>query len=197
MIRLSYIFFALTILLFGCADGHDKSVSKSALADSIQPTEDPANKFPDECIFDTSAYKFTTDALLKYSPKMKYRWDTATKSVNVRLDNGDSLTLHIGGCDHFGFQASLLTSTLFSDTVELFNKTKWLAKTFFYNGFEEKIPDLISKGHIKLYDVDHDEDSKTYTFENPDTTVTNLILDGFIFKKRGSKTLIDVGAYIN
>lgn len=160
-------------------------------------TEDFSQSTDDECVFDTSTYKFTTQALKKYKSNIKYTWDDKEKEAKTVLQNGDTLTLHIGGCDHFSYSATLITSISFDDTKALTEKSKWLAKTFFDGGFDSKYDSCISKGHFKLTDSYDTKNLKAYEIIDPDTTITNMIYEGFQFWKLDNKTKIVISGYIN
>lgn len=69
------------------------------------------------------------EALEKYRKDIKFSWSGKEKEAMTIFENGDTLLLHIGGCDHFISSATLLSSISFDDTKTLKEKSKWLAKT--------------------------------------------------------------------
>jgi hypothetical protein len=150
-----------------------------------------------DCVFDTSTYKFTTEALKKYRDNIKFAWDSKDKSATTILDNGDTLNLSIGGCNHFGYSATLYCSINFDNTKELIKKAHWLAKTFFDNGFESKYDECIKKGQ---YEPSYNYDTiniKSFDIIDRDTSVTNMIYEGFTFFRAGDRTKIVISGYIN
>lgn len=188
---------ALLAQLFACTNKQAAVDSPAnAIDTSTKKTDLIKVETDDGCVFDTSVYKFTSEAILKYNPKLKYLWHKASQSASVLLDNGDSLQLHIGGCNHFEYQATLLTNINFSNKSQLFDKTAWLAKTFFSHGFEAKVPELITNRQISILDVEKSEKKQSYSFNDADMTVTNLILDNFSFEQRGRKTVIEILVYM-
>ena len=148
-----------------------------------------------DCIFDTSSYKFTTEALLKFDKALKYKWDNEIKQAKAVLSNGDTLCLSIGGCDHFGYTASLVTKTPFNSTDSLLNKTRWLAKTFFDDGFDS-YDQLIARNKFNK-----SEDStplySRYDVILSDSIPENHIFEGFSFEKQENNTIIEISGYIN
>lgn len=168
----------------------NQSMNDSTLAkDTIDTLDDS------DCIFDTSSYKFTTTALLKFDKTIQYKWDKEAKQAKAILNNGDTLYLSIGGCDHFGYAATLITKTPFNVTDSLLNKTRWLAKTFFNNGFES-YDELIAYNKYSKSE-DSTPEYSSYDVTLSDSVAENCIFEGFSFEKRGNNTIIAISGYIN
>jgi hypothetical protein len=149
-----------------------------------------------DCVFDTSTYKFTSETLFRFNRKIRFSWDKNNQQAIVQFPTGDSLLLHIGGCNHFGYSAEYRTNAAaFSDTNYLITKTKWLAKNFLGNGFDTNYLRLISN---KQYVLEKDEmDWKTYSVEVDSLIQENEIYTGFGFRQVGKRTHISISGYIN
>jgi hypothetical protein len=199
MIKQRLVILLLTYLIYSCSNSESQSKRTTLSVDSSLniKTEDLSQTIDQGCVFDTSIYKFTTQALKKYKSNLKYTWDDTEKEAKTVLENGDTLTLHIGGCDHFSYSATLITSISFDDTKALTEKSKWLAKTFFDNGFDSKYDTCISQGHFKQIESYDKEELRAYKIIDTDTTITNMIYEGFQFWKLENRTKIVISAYLN
>ncbi len=193
------LFTAFTGILQSCFIEPKNATGDIATQDSIQVESiaEPVQSMEEiECVFDTSTYQFTTQALRKHNPTQRFNWNKVRQEATVPFENGDTLILHIGGCNHFSYLAFYRTdSTKFDQEGYLFEKTKWLAETYFDNGFDEKYAHFITNKQYQL------EDSKPgvrlYSITDPDTTVTNRVYEGFYFKKTGERTEIRIYGYLN
>ncbi|MDF3078150.1 MAG: hypothetical protein K0S09_2039 [Sphingobacteriaceae bacterium] len=193
------IVFLLTAVIISCSNSSQKSNSKSLKIDSLKKVEmkgftEPENS---DCVFDTSTYKFTTQALRKYKADIKFSWDDIEKEAKAVLENGDTLSLHIGGCDHFSYSATLVTDIPFTETAALTEKSRWLAKTFFGNGFDSKYDSCISKGLFKEVEIAEEQNIKAYQIIDRDSAMTNMVYEGFQFLQVKDKTKIVIGGYLN
>lgn len=166
--------------------------------DTIKDTEDDAISTDEEtdCVFDTSTYKFTTEAIKKYDPYVKIHWDNDKKETMTIL-NGDTLWLRIGGCYHFGYSARLSTRISFDDTLALINKAHWLAKNFFDGGFDTKYDRCISQGLFKSTETYDPAIMKAYELTDGDTAITNMIFEGFSFERHQHCTLVAISGYVD
>jgi hypothetical protein len=193
------VLFTILTLFLGCTRS-PRSIDQTKSPDSIKTSQLEELKSlqeADDCVFDTSAFKFTSEALRKYDKNISFYWDEQEANAHVKLNDNDSLILHIGGCTHFSYQATFITdSSTFQDTEYLLRKTRWLAETFFSNGFDAKYVYCIEK---KLYKEDkHSTESiKLYTIVDPDTTITDHVYEGWTFKKENGKTRISLLGYQN
>lgn len=183
---------AICLLIFACrpSDKSSQSMNNPLLANDTMDISDDI-----DCIFDTSSYKFTTEALLKFDKSLPYKWDNDLKQAKAVLRNGDTLYLSIGGCDHFGYTAILITKMPFNETDSLLDKTRWLARSFFENGFES-YDQLIGDGKFNK----SEESTSLYSIYDviqPDSIAENCVFDGFSFEKQKNNTKIEIGAYIN
>jgi hypothetical protein len=189
----------LVILTFSC-DSKDKSDTTNVnedfvLTDTIQSEKSELSN-DSECVFDTSTFKFTTEAIKKFDSTIKYEWNDKDKEATVPFENGDTLFLHIGGCVHFNYFAIYkMDSSKFNDDEYMFNKTIWLAKNFFSNGFDEGYSKFITNKQFELFGTNNQ--CKTFMI-NPDSTIQeNEIYDGFSFCKRGNRSVITLLGYVN
>jgi hypothetical protein len=151
----------------------------------------------DGCVFDTSTYKFTTEKLKKYKPNISYHWDQWQAEARTVLDDGDTLWLHIGGCDHFSYTAVLGTSLTITDSAALMEKTRWLARTFLENDFDTKYDKWIAQGQFERDGNSVYGERLFYNTVDPDTAVTDHVYEGFSFTRRGARTRIEITGYIN
>ncbi|WP_207432582.1 hypothetical protein [Sabulibacter ruber] len=150
-----------------------------------------------DCVFDTSTYKFTTEALRKYDKNIPFFWDKQTAVAQVKLNSTDSLLLHIGGCNHFTFTATYITdSAKFTNTDFLVKKAKWLAKSFFSQGFDIKYVYSIDNKLYKLEEPSR-KDFKWYTIIDTDTSITDHTYHGWTVEKVGAKTRLEISGYVN
>ncbi len=192
------LFFALVILSFSGCMNHSKSEKQGTTIDSVT-TAKPAKVavVSDGCVFDTASYKFTTDALLKYRDDIKYTWNSKKGEAMTVLENGDTLLLQIGGCNHFSYSATLLSSIAFEDTKSLTDKSKWLAKTFFSAGFDKNYDALITEGKYEINEHYYPKSVKAYEMTPTDTTVTDMVYEGFTFESLGKRTKIHISGYVD
>ncbi len=199
MRQLIPILFILTAVIIGCSIPNNKLSATNFTVDSLKEvtTKDFAEMENNDCVFDTSTYKFTTQALKEYKANIKFTWNDIEKEAKTVMENGDTLTLHIGGCDHFSYAATLVTDIPFTETENLIAKAGWLAKTFFDGGFDTKYDSCISKGLFKEEELLEKENLKSYNIIDPDTAATNMIYEGFQFRKLKDKTKIAISGYIN
>jgi len=151
----------------------------------------------DGCVFDTTTFRITAAALKKFDPALRYSWRKKDGAAVVPMKNNDTLLLRIGGCNHYVVLAEYLTdSSKFDDESYCIEKVIWMARNFFSEGFDTKYVECISK---KLYQRDTlpHPDAKWYYIQDPDTTVTDHVYDGFGISKTGSRAEIAVSGYIN
>ncbi len=199
-IKLFHLFIFVTFI-FSCDNDSaikQKRQPSNDTVSSVTLDEENESHFEEnDCVFDTSTYKFTTEALKKYRDNIKFAWDNKDNSATTILDNGDTLNISIGGCNHFGYSATLYSSIHFDNTKELIKKAHWLAKTFFDNGFDTKYDECIRKGQ---YEPSYNHDTiniKSFDIIDRDTSETNLIYEGFTFFRTGDRTKIVISGYIN
>lgn len=157
----------------------------------------------DGCVFDTSTYTFTTDKLKEYKPNISYHWDRWQAKARTVLADGDTLWLHIGGCDHFSYMATLSTALSINDSAALMDKTRWLARTFLDNGFDTGYDEMITKRQFELGKRSIPGKEYLYSVIESDTAVANhfndgfRFYDGFSFTRHGAGTRIEIAGYIN
>jgi hypothetical protein len=183
-------------MLSSCVNNRNQEKTEEVVADTISKS-DTINAESDECVFDTNTYKFTKEALLKYRKDIKFKWNSKEKEAMAVFENGDTLLLHIGGCTHFSYSAVLLSSIPFQNTNMLTDKSKWLAKTFFTNGFDTKYDEFISSGKFKKNESYYPKSTEAYEVIETDTAATNMVFDGFTFEKNGKRTKIQISGYLN
>jgi hypothetical protein len=190
----------LFIVLFfaGCSFSNHKAikqqadtlVTKKIVQDSIDGNE---------CIFDTSTYKFTTEKLKQFDRNISFLWDNKNEQAIVMFPGKDTLLVHIGGCVEFSYTAIYSTdSSRFNDSAYLFEKAAWLAKNFLGGGFDSKYTEcVINKHYILAKDGFPNRNLRSYDIINADTAMTNKIYEPFQFELRGSRTIITIGGYEN
>ncbi|WP_210487530.1 hypothetical protein [Rufibacter aurantiacus] len=168
---------------------------RASSASGIQ--EDVEEPEVEECVFDTSTYHFTTEAIKKYDKNQDFHWDKQSSSALVKLNATDSLILSIGGCNHFTYSATYVTDKAkFSDRKFLIQKAKWLAKSFFSQGFDEKYVYSIENNLYRLEETQRD-DFLWYTIIDKDTAETNYTYEGWTIEKVGGKVRLNLIGSIN
>lgn len=171
----------------------DTTIQRSAA--KVQTAELPAE---DDCVFDTSYYKFTSEALRKYKNDIHFKWNNDGKQAMTVLSGGDTLFLSIGGCTHFNYSAELRSRTAFEDEAALIKKARWLAKTFFRNSFADQYVSFIDQKEYKLEREERDFRYYVITHDFGED-ISNEIFNGFSFQSQagGQRTRIEISAYVN
>lgn len=190
MNKLLYCLFIISMI--SSCHNSEKPLSKQA---EIETLDSSSNQ--DECVFDTSYFKFTSEALAEYDKTLNFSWSDTNKQATAILENGDTLYLTIGGCVHFNYSATLHSSIPFDQNRELTDRAKWLAKTFFTNGFGTDYEIMINKGYYQPTILDDSLNIRSFEMILPDTIETNNFYDGFNFTRNGDRTIIYIGAYVN
>lgn len=172
------------------AERADTLATKKIIQDSI---------VGNECVFDTSTYKFTVKKLKQYDRNISFSWDNKSDQAVVTFPGKDSLLVHIGGCEEFSYTAVYSTdSSRFSDSTYLLEKATWLAKNFLGGGFDSKYTEcLTNKRYVLSTGGYADPNLKSYEIINTDTAMTNKIYEPFQFELKGSRTIITIGGYEN
>ena len=150
-----------------------------------------------DCSFDTSSYQPTTVKLLTYDEGWKIHWDQDDKVATVAINATDTLQLHIGGCDHYQYRASYITSPdKFVDTTFLLTKAKWVAENFFDNGLEAAFGNAIALGE---YDLSQSTPGQWlhYDLKANDTWEENVVCEGIDFNLINNQTTITLSGYLN
>lgn len=205
---MNYFFacFAVILLSSACSSSPKKETKEDnpivSTEKEVEPKVDSNEDYPDndnlesDCVFDTSTFKFTSEILLKFDRKIHFTWDKNNQQAIVKFPKGDSLLVHVGGCDHFGYSAEYRTNAeAFSNADYLMTKTKWLAKNFLDNGFGTNYLRFISNNQ---YALEKDEnDWKFYSVQTDSLIAENEIYNGFDFKRVGKRTRISISGYIN
>ncbi|GAL85802.1 hypothetical protein Fluta_0656 [Sporocytophaga myxococcoides] len=187
----------LILLLVSCSS---EKVSKEQQEQTITAKKSTINKHievSNDCIFDTSTFKFTSEAIHKFNPKIKFHWNENEKHAILPLEDGDSLILHIGGCNHFSYWAKYRTDySKFNDSIYLLNKAKWIAENFFDNGFDKNYVRFITDK--KYYQEDNGRPlMKSYSIQTDKSIQENEIYEGFYFMRDGERTEIWIHGYVN
>ncbi|MBO9703361.1 MAG: hypothetical protein J7604_24325 [Sporocytophaga sp.] len=188
----------LIMLLLSCSS---EKISKEEKEQSVVTKKSSINKqdteLTDDCVFDTSTFKFTSQAIHKFNPTIKFHWDENEKRATLPLEDGDSLILHIGGCNHFSYWAKFRTDySKFNDSIYLLNKAKWIAENFFDNGFDRNYVRFISD---KKYYLENNGKPlmKSYSIRTDSLIQENEIYEGFYFMRDGDRTEIWIHGYVN
>jgi len=179
-------------------DQHTEKTDSASLKNSETGSieQQNSNNSSDDCVFDTSTFKFTIEALQKFNKNISYIWDDKEKQAIVPLENGDTLILHIGGCNHFSYCATFKTdSSVFHDKTFLFNKAEWLAKNFFTNGFDEGFVYYIRN---KKYQLERDDNEmRVYSIVTDSITTEIDVYDGFSIEMDANRAKIEIIGYTN
>jgi hypothetical protein len=186
-------------ILFSCST---HGINENVLNDTIQVQSATIDvnythaSETDDCVFDTSTFKFTTEVLHKFNPELKYRWIEKEAQAIVPFEQGDTLLLHIGGCNHFSYHAIYITSdSIFNNESYLFEKVEWIAKNFFANGFDDGFVHYIRN---KKYKLEKDTDKiRSYSILTDSTTSEIDIYDGFSIRRKGNQAIIELIGYTN
>lgn len=152
-----------------------------------------------DCTFDTADYGHTIGALETFQSGINYTWNFKTKEAMAVIDSCDTLYLHIGGCRRFVYSARLLSSIPFDDEYELIEEARWLAVTFFGNGFDLKYDYYISNDYIEPIPGYDSLNFRAFKLDTRDTIYRDMIYTGFSFQKldNGRRTKITIGGYVN
>jgi hypothetical protein len=169
----------------------------SPLNSSLEEIKEDVEQEQIDCVFDTSTYKFTTEALRDYDKNLKFYWNKESSEALVKLPNSDSLILSIGGCNHFGYSATyVMDAAKFNDREFMAQKAKWLAKNFFSNGFDEKYVFCIENNLYQLEGAEN-KDFLLFTIIDRDTAITNKTYAGWTVEKVGNKARLNLSGYVN
>ncbi|RAJ10554.1 hypothetical protein LX64_00158 [Chitinophaga skermanii] len=146
----------------------------------------------EDCIFDTSSYKVTTDLIYAFNPQQKFNWNPNTKIATLFFDNNDSMQLSIGGCDVYVYQAQYFTALeRMPDTTFLLEKAAWMAENFFEDDFKEVYTRNIAN---KTYTTETQEGGIHYHIE-PGTDGGNHHYNGIdIMRENNVATVSIIGA---
>lgn len=200
--------FALSSVLFAACCGcnfSNKDASPNTSTDTPKKeaaiaAADVAGEKPEpemDCVFDTSTFKFTTEKLTKFRKGIVYFWDNTEKEAVVRMENNDTLRVHIGGCDHFSYSAIYTTDAVkFTDMDYLITKAHWLAKNFMDIGFDEKFTSAIEQKQYTL-DSTSQPGYRSLTIIDKDTAITDHIYEPVTFRTENNRTVISVLGYVN
>ena len=188
----------ISLFFSNCFSSNDKRVAKpvdtlATLKKAIQDT-----LATNECVFDTSTYKFTTEKLKKYDKNIAFIWDGKNYQAIVKFPGNDTLWLHIGGCVDYSYTAIYsIDSSRYSDTAYLFKKAGWIAKNFLGGGFDSKYAECLAKNLYTRRTDNADSNSRVYEIIDMDTSVTNKIYEPIIFELKGARAVITIGGYEN
>jgi hypothetical protein len=206
--KIFYFSFVILVLVFSCGEKTTSQKTEEVILDSTDYVdeeelvvlhEEELTSYEEdiECVFDTNRFELTVQAIRKYDEKVNVKWNKEKKEALAVLENGDSLILSIGGCMHYGYEASLHTSIKYEDTAALTEKARWLAKTFFGNGIDRKYDAFISKGLFVGTPTNNAGIQKYLLIEDDNDEDSDLFFDGFSFYKQGERTKIMISGYIN
>jgi hypothetical protein len=188
----------IAVVFAGCSSSNHKAIKQQAgTLTTKEIVQDSTGG--NECVFDTSTYKSTTEKLKQYDRNISLLWDNKNEQAIVTFPVKDTLLVHIGGCVEFSYTAIYSTdSSRFNDSTYLFEKATWLAKNFLGGGFDSKYTEcLINKRYTLAKDGFPDPNLRSYGIINTDTAMTNKIYEPFQFELRGSRTIITIGGYEN
>lgn len=180
--------YLILLMALCCCSCHPTSHRPQTPKDSVTFSGDQ-----EECIFDTSSYKFTTEKLKAFKEDLVFSWNDKEKTATVKLNGNDTLLLHIGGCYHFGYDAVYTTDALVMHEKEIVEKAGWLATHFFGNGFDEKYIDCLSH---QQYTIDSSNSlSWNLQIVSKDTNATDQVYEPVLIEQLGRRVKISMTAY--
>lgn len=192
----------IALIILGSYSCNNSSNNPEAKDSTSTVQDTPVEQAPkpewtaDDCVFDTSTYKFTTESLARYRKDIAFTWDDKEKVAAVPMEQGDTMQLHIGGCDHFSYTIHYTTDAArFTDKTWLIDKAGWLTKTFYDNTFDEYYSDGIKQ---KSYSIDSTEaDHFSLEIISRDTSITDHVYEPVFFRLENNRTVISISGYIN
>ena len=152
------------------------------------------------CKYDTNTCAFTCKAMIRFDHRLNYTYSNRFKKAGAVLGNGDSIWVHIGGCNKFYYTAELISSIIpFESTTALTHKARWMAMSFFEgSGFDDKYKECIEKGYYEeIKSVENGSNIKQFKINDPDTLQNIMVFDGFTFENKGDRVKISIGGYKN
>lgn len=143
----------------------------------------------EECTFDL---KTQTDEFVKTVPEFSdYSWDDIRKEATIKLENGNILVAHRGGCVHFGISGELYLKgddgISLQDLDYLFREAKWIGKRLFSDSDYKLLRESINN---KTY-ADLSDESGTYILI-PHKTYNEFSI---LVRTEGKSKVLYVGYY--
>lgn len=129
-----------------------------------------------DCVFNRDTV--TDDFVKEQSEFGNYTWDNESKEARIILENGDSLYIHVGGCQHYGVSATLTkigSDEVFSDHSFWIGQALWIAERV--KGFEPSL--LKNVDGAKNYDEEMDDEGLFIDFHENDYTLIVDRKDGY------------------
>lgn len=148
-----------------------------------------------DCVFNDDIKGQSVEALLEYDSNLDYEWNEGAKEVTAVIDK-DTVYVSMGGCYHYGFTAGLRTSNQnFDDTAFWFSKAKWIANSFLWKSIGEDYTRVIDNGQL-IKRSNNTLNEVHYNFP-PDTSITNIYIEGVTISRSPKGTTVEVGGYMN
>ncbi len=183
------------IEMFGFAEGvkNDIKIPKQEnieLTDKETKTESESEFSEDDCVFDLNTQ---TDDFLKEIPEFSnYVWDNERKKATIKLNNGNTLIVTRGGCDHFSFYGNLLLNKSelnFNDESGILKKTLWIAEMLFHKSDYELIKKSLNN---QDYEIEKSENQYYLDFKNNAYCDMTLVIENLTDQNLVS---IEIGFY--
>ncbi|TPN80979.1 SH3 domain-containing protein [Aquimarina algicola] len=148
-----------TVYVFNAFLSDQKSLSEQKINDTSVWLADQE----DDCVFD---FNTQTDDFLKEIPEFSnYVWDNKQKKATIKLDDGNTLIVTRGGCNHFSFYGNLLlekSELNLNDESKIFKKALWIAEKLFNKSDLNFINESLNK---RNFEIEQSENQKKYIFQ--------------------------------
>lgn len=169
-----------------------QATDSNIVIESVTETEEAEEL---DCVFDTSMYRFTTEALSDYDASLEWGWDKEYRQALVPMAGGDTLALSIGGCNHFSYDAEWHTSKAKAqDTAFIIEKAQWMARHFFggndFKKYDSLIENRLYRRNLEAEDVIHYN-----VIYNGEDIQNNY--EGFGAREENGRAVIWIAGYIN
>lgn len=150
------------------------------------------NNAPEECIFDQATQ---TDEFLKDVNELKgYKWDYTSRTATYILEQGDTLLITRGGCNHFTVSAEFrLTNdkTDYADWNNVFKKALWIADALDNEFYSKELKKDIELKKVTIENYDY---ADVASFENEMLVDNSYVIERIL---NPSRTVIKLSKTLN
>jgi hypothetical protein len=187
---MKYTLALFTLLLVSCDPRkHDieKGIEEMSEYREEAPVEDTAKV---DCVFDTSYYSLTMEAIRGIPDAIDYRWDETRHMAIINWRDAE-VQRKRGGCLHFADDLVLITqdSTPLADALHWLDRAQMVATHFGLPYFAQA---LVSR-KVKLDPTMSDKDNVFYRLEIE--IPEDRVLEGFSIRRDGSLTILTFEQY--
>jgi hypothetical protein len=187
-----YLPACLALLLLSCnPEKHDidKGIQEMSEYKEDAPVEDTVKV---DCVFDTSYYKLTMEALRGIPDAKDVQWIETehTAMVNWR---GDEVRRKRGGCTHFSDDLTLISrdTTSLADALHWLERAQQVATHFGLPYFAE----VLRSRKVKIDPTMSDAGTSFYRLETE--IPEDRVIEGFLIQRTGSTTTLRFEQYQN